>query len=270
MKPKTSETAARDLTALCAARRAEREAGRSDMSKIDDKLKRHLLAEGVSARAIDAWDPSMEMDLGPVAAAGAKVYRVNKVIGSSDMEGSEWAEKSFFLPSHMQAYIDDADGEDMVLSINSVCGSVWGGSEICSMINSYPGNVTAVVTGVAASMGSAIAAACDKVVMAPSGTVMLHQASSFAWGNAKLHREVADMLDKMTGAFASYYKKRMDDAVVDAIMESGDDHWFDAEEAVSDEVKFADEIQPMKGEEDSEDDEKGGFGYGFQGGGLRG
>ena len=219
--------------------------------KLDATIKEQLIANGMNAEAIEKWDPKMQSDAD--MASDKNTLRIAKVIGSTDMESYEDAVSYFFMPIQMKEFLEQADGEDVTLEINSPGGSVFSSSEIASMINDYEGKVTAIVTGQASSGASVIAAAADEVVMAPSGLVMIHSASTVVWGNAKSMRETADLLDKMSASLAVYYEKRMDKEVVAEMLADGD-NWLNAEEAL--EIGFADSIQEVKSAE--EDDSKEG------------
>ncbi len=81
------------------------------------------------------------------------------------------------------------EGEDntrpIILFINSPGGDVTSGLAVYDTIRMMKSPVTAVVTGMAASMGSIILLACDedKRFMLPSSSIMIHDCS---WGRRDL------------------------------------------------------------------------------------
>ena len=94
---------------------------------------------------------------------------------------------------------------DLEVHINSPGGDVWDGLAIYNAIAQRPGNVTTVVDGLAASAASFIALAGSERVIAPGAMMMIHDASGVCFGNAGDMRELAGLLDKVSGNIASLY-----------------------------------------------------------------
>jgi hypothetical protein len=65
----------------------------------------------------------------------------------------------------------------------------------------------AIVTGWAASMGSIIACACDKVFMHKSAWMVIHNPWTCVQGDAKELRKLADVLDKMCESGLDIYQR---------------------------------------------------------------
>ena len=78
--------------------------------------------------------------------------------------------------------------EDVEIIINSGGGEVMSGSEIYTALKSYAGNVNVKVVGVAASAASVIAMAGDTIEMSPTAQMMIHNASTLAYGDDKIGR----------------------------------------------------------------------------------
>lgn len=80
---------------------------------------------------------------------------------------------------------------------------------------------TAHVIGIAASMASAIACACDKLEIDANAFLMVHNPWSVAMGNAGDLRKEADTLDKFRDALLSIYrtKFKMDDEAIKSILD---------------------------------------------------
>nr|WP_306172880.1 head maturation protease, ClpP-related [Streptococcus suis] len=133
------------------------------------------------------------------------------------------------------------DGSDIVLEVNSNGGLVTVGSDIYTMLKNYKGNVTAEVTGMAASAASVAIMGADKVVISPTAQIMIHK-SLFNWVSGN-----SDDLDKASNAL-----KASDQGIVNAYVaktgKSEDDimelmrneTFMSAQKAV--ELGFADEI----------------------------
>lgn len=100
------------------------------------------------------------------------------------------------------------DGSDVVLEVNSNGGLVTVGSDIYTALKNYKGNVTAEVTGMAASAASVAIMGADKVVLSPTAQIMIHKAL-FSWVSGN-----SDDLDKASNAL-----KASDQAIVNAYVE---------------------------------------------------
>ena len=88
----------------------------------------------------------------------------------------------------IQNEINNSNGDDLEIAINSPGGYVNEGSEIYTMIKEHTGQVTTKITGMAASAASVIAMAGDKVIISPTARIMIHNASGGAYGD---HRDMA-------------------------------------------------------------------------------
>lgn len=117
--------------------------------------------------------------------------------------------------------------------INSPGGDVFDGIAIHSALRRFPGEKIVHVDGLAASIASVIMLAGDRIVLAPSAMVMVHNPWTLCAGEASDLRETADRLEKVAGSmlatYATYTKQSEDDlrAWMDA------ETWMDASEAVA-------------------------------------
>jgi ATP-dependent Clp endopeptidase proteolytic subunit ClpP len=97
------------------------------------------------------------------------------------------------------------------IEINSPGGSVFDGYTIYQEIKSLQDRgvqVNATITGLAASMASVIAMACDKISIVPHGRMMIHDASNITQGNADQLRKMADNLDAISEDIAGIYSSK--------------------------------------------------------------
>lgn len=162
------------------------------------------------------------------------------LITNNQQEAYDW----YGLEAVSAKAIADAlpdDGSDIVLEVNSNGGLVTVGSDIYTMLKNYKGNVTAEVTGMAASAASVAIMGADKVVISPTAQIMIHK-SLFNWVSGN-----SDDLDKASNAL-----KASDQGIVNAyaaktgksedeIMElMRNETFMSAQKAV--ELGFADEI----------------------------
>jgi len=115
--------------------------------------------------------------------------------------------------------------------INSPGGSVFDGVAIYNALRNHEGGVTTYIDGLAASIASVIALAGDKVVMADSAMMMIHNPWTLAMGDAGEMRKTADVLDQIKETLINAYaaKTGKEREVIAADMEK--ETWFTARQA---------------------------------------
>lgn len=127
--------------------------------------------------------------------------------------------------------IDAIDG-DITLRLNSPGGDVFGGIAIMNRLKAHKGKITVVVEGLAASIASVIAiGAADELRMAEGAMLMIHNAWSFAVGNASELRKTAETLDTMSANIASIYVNHSGKSMEEIVSAMDAETWFTAEEA---------------------------------------
>ncbi|MCQ6306368.1 head maturation protease, ClpP-related [Bacillus cereus] len=103
---------------------------------------------------------------------------------------------------------DNIDADEIELHIHSVGGDAFEGIAICNYLRSHKAKVTAVVDGIAASAASLITMGADKIIMPSNTTMMVHRASTYAYGNADSLEKQANMLRDVDDALIQSYKNR--------------------------------------------------------------
>jgi len=114
----------------------------------------------------------------------------------------------FISADRVQKLLNDLDGKDLVIHMNSNGGDVFESITISNLIRDYEGNVDLFIDGMAASGASIVATAADKVIMYTNSQQMIHKAWTFASGNANDLRKVSDDLDKIDTSVKASYEKR--------------------------------------------------------------
>jgi ATP-dependent Clp endopeptidase proteolytic subunit ClpP len=132
-------------------------------------------------------------------------------------------------------------GKDLTVHMNTPGGEVFDGIAIYQALKNYAGNVTVIVDALAASIGSVIAMAGNKVVMAKNATMMIHEGHTVCAGNAAEMQHKAMQLDNASANIASIYAERAGGSVESWREYMRAETWFNAEETVR--VGLADEIQ---------------------------
>ena len=126
--------------------------------------------------------------------------------------------------------------------INSPGGSVGDGLTIASLLQRHTAYVTAYIDGMACSIASVIACAADKLVMGRSSLLMVHNALTFTYGNAKDLRKQADDLDAVTASLRQMYLMKAGDKLTEEKIKElmDNESWLSAKECV--ELGLCDEI----------------------------
>jgi ATP-dependent protease ClpP protease subunit len=102
------------------------------------------------------------------------------------------------------------DVENINIYINSLGGSVMEGLAIYNQLKRHEAYKTVYIDGFACSIASVIAMCGDKVIMPRNTLMMVHNAWTFAYGNAAELRKAADDLDVINNAVVSSYLMKSD------------------------------------------------------------
>lgn len=130
----------------------------------------------------------------------------------------------------------DALGDIKTLNIyiNSPGGDVFEGNAIYNMLarKAKTCQINVYIDGLAASIASVIAMAGTKVYMPRNAMMMVHNAWSYAWGNAKELRDIANALDKIDISIRQTYLNKagdkLDEDIIIDLMDK--ETWLTAQE----------------------------------------
>jgi len=129
--------------------------------------------------------------------------------------------------------IRDIKSGTVRLRINSPGGDVFAAQAICQAIRDTGAKVIAHVDGYAASAATVIATAADEVEISEGGFYMIHNAWTWAMGNANDLTATAALLSKIDSSLAAQYAKKSGMAVDDVRAAMDAETWYTAEEAVA-------------------------------------
>lgn len=120
------------------------------------------------------------------------------------------------------------------IHINSYGGDLYGGIAIYNLLKHSGKEITTWIDGIAASAASIIAMAGD-LIMPKTSQLMIHNAWTICWGNAKQLRSMADELDKaMASARHAYLQKAGDKLDEPTLMKLLDEEtYLSADEALA-------------------------------------
>lgn len=152
--------------------------------------------------------------------------------------------------------LNEVDAEIIHVHINSGGGSAFDGVAICNLLKQHKAEIIVHVDGYAASAASVIAMAGDKIIMPSNTMMMIHQASTFEYGNADVMEKTAKDLRKIDTALRQTYKNRFVGTEEELIQLLKDETWLTADEAVT--LGFADEVaEEIDIDESQEEDNEG-------------
>lgn len=163
-----------------------------------------------------------------------------------------WSDRGI-TASSVSAEIANAGAFDRIrVRINSPGGSCFEGVAIYNLLRSQGKPIDMYVDGLAASAASVIAMAGDTINIGLGAMLMIHNAWTFAYGEAADLRKVADTLDKISVTIGSIYVARTknDAETVKTLMDA--ETWMSAADAVA--KGFADKV--MNEDEGDGDDAK--------------
>jgi ATP-dependent protease ClpP protease subunit len=122
----------------------------------------------------------------------------------------------------VKQWLDEADGEEIEIHLNTQGGVVTEGIAIYDLIDKYTGKKSCLMGGLVASIGSYIATACQKVTAQDITVYMVHNAANWCFGDyhdmqneseslEKLNKHIADRLSRFSGKPLEEVLKLMDE-----------------------------------------------------------
>lgn len=162
----------------------------------------------------------------------AKEDDVTELVIHGDITSLHWDDSdvgSFDLAKEL----NDIQSNKLVVRINSYGGEVSQGLGIYNLLKSFKGEVVTLNDGFACSAASIIFMAGSKRLMPKSSLLMIHNAWTFAAGNANELRKMADDLEKVTQPSVEIYKQNSnlsEDEIKDMLNK---ETWISADEALT-------------------------------------
>lgn len=185
-----------------------------------------------SARRFWNWtNPTPGED--DASSGGVRVLQLNGAI----------AEESWFDDDITPAIFKEelhAGCGDVEVWVNSPGGDCIAAAQIYNMLLDYPGKITVIIDGLAASAASVIAMAAEQVVMSPVSMMMIHNPATLAIGDTTELSRAIDMLGAVKESIINAYelKTGLSRAKISRLMDA--ETWMDARAAVD--LGFADDI----------------------------
>ena len=169
-----------------------------------------------------------------------KIAIKGTIVPSDYQEIYDWFGMEATSPAMVEAMLEEANGEDVELEVNSPGGYVFAGMEIYNRLKMYSWKVTASIMSIAASAASLIICAADTVQMSPVSQIMIHRAHSWTEGDKNDLYKTAEDLEKLDVSIANAYMDKTGMSLEKVLKLMDATTWLGAKEAV--EMKFADTL----------------------------
>ena len=162
------------------------------------------------------------------------------IVSNDDQWIYDWFGYDAVSPKLIAKQLEEADGDDVTIVVNSGGGDVFAGNEINYLISQYKGNTTADIVGIAASIATVISCGADKVRMAAGAQYMIHNVSGSASGDYHEMDKTSQILINANRTISNTYRLKtgMSEKQLLKLMDS--ETWMDAVKAK--EYGFVDEI----------------------------
>lgn len=135
----------------------------------------------------------------------AKVNIKGPIISSDEKWIYDWFGIEATSAKDIEKAIDNANGEELEVIINSPGGYVDVGSEIYTLLKDYKGSTTGKIVGMAASAASVAAMGVDVLKISPTGRFMIHNASGVMQGDYRAMEHGSEILKECNKAISNAY-----------------------------------------------------------------
>lgn len=179
-----------------------------------------------------------------------KVQIKGTIIANEDKWIYEWFKMDATCPRDVETALNEANGEDVLVTINSGGGDVFAGNEIYYLINTYQGKVTIDIIGFAGSAATIIAMAGKHTRMIPTAMFMIHNVSGSARGDYNAMDKSSQVLRTANSAISNAYRIKTGMSEDELLELMNKETWLTASEAK--EKGFIDEIINDTGNKEEE------------------
>lgn len=142
----------------------------------------------------------------------------------------DYFEEDYTCPRNVNKILNEANGDEVEVYINSPGGIIEAGSEIYTALRSYKGNLKIYIVGQACSAASIIAMA-GYSEMSPTALMMVHCVSSGARGNHTDMEKMAEVLRTADDALSNAYVEKTGMSKEEVLSMMEEETWLTAEKA---------------------------------------
>lgn len=182
----------------------------------------------------------------------AVVYLAGDIVDERPLDWwtGEPKEGDYITPKEVREIFEKIEEDNIEFHINSYGGSVFASISIFNYLKSLGKNITTINDGICASGASLIFMVGDERIMPENTMLMIHRASTFAWGNCNELREQADVLEKLDNSTVMANYKNHFKGTNEELMELIDkETWLSADECL--EKGFCTEVKKLTEPKDS-------------------
>lgn len=166
----------------------------------------------------------------------AAIYLYDPIVG--DRATAEWW--GGVCPQDFVPAVRALKAEAITIYTNCPGGDVFAAEAMCQALREHSAKVTMQIEGYAASAATAIACACDQVVMTAASKYMIHKTWTFAMGNDDDMMATVELLRKCDQSMYDEYVRRTGNTLEQVSAWCAAETWFTAEDAVK--HGFADSV----------------------------
>lgn len=149
------------------------------------------------------------------------IIPISGIIAKFELEN-----ESNVTPKTLGKSLKAAKGKDILITINSPGGSVSSGLEMFSLIQNYSGNVETRIVSLAASMGSVLALAGNKMSAENTAMYFIHNAQGIGFGDYRELAKESKWLEDISILIANLYAEFTDLTLEEARDFMDDDSHF--------------------------------------------
>lgn len=162
------------------------------------------------------------------------------IVPNDDKWIYDWLEYEATCPKDVEKALNEANGEEVTLLINSGGGDIGAGNEIAYHVSQYKGYTVADIAGYCCSSATLPACAAKKARMSPSALYMIHNVSSYARGDHQTFTHEAGVLKTASEAISMTYQQKTGKSENELLKMMDKETWLNATQAK--EYGFIDEI----------------------------
>lgn len=171
-----------------------------------------------------------------------KIY--GEVVGGLEAWGSP---EGYACLSYLEKDLKEANGDDVLVRINSVGGELHEGFAMYHSLRRYAkkhdAKIITLAEGNCASIATIIFLAGDERLVTESTSPFVHNAWVYTWGNAGQLTKTVDELSRVDDMIAKHYEIHTDLTKEEALLLMGEDTFISPEECVN--IRFATAIEEV-------------------------
>jgi ATP-dependent Clp protease protease subunit len=164
------------------------------------------------------------------------IYLYDMIV-DSDEEAEWWGGVS---PGTFARTLNAMTTPEIHLRVKSPGGSVFAARAMEQSIREHSSRIITHIDGLAASAASFLILPSDEIIIAPGSFIMIHKASTLAWGNQDDLLKTANLLGQIDASLVKSYADKTGQSSDDIAAWITAETWFEAEKAV--ELGFADRV----------------------------